>query len=260
MRLFDTHAHCDDLRIQNEFEGGTEGYIRHQIEHGVANIVNIGTNLDNSRVSIELAKKIPEVYASCGIHPYDVRFYGDVESTLAKLEELLKADKVVALGEIGLDYHYEDSDFEKQMVFFVKQMELAERLDIPVIIHDRDAHGDCMDVIRRFPNVTGIFHSYSGSGEMAEELVRRGWYISFSGPITYKNAKKPKEACAVVPMDRILIETDAPYLPPTPYRGQMNHPHYVIKTAEEIARIKEISLDNVAEITYNNAKRVYRIK
>ena len=259
MKLFDTHAHCDDLRIQNEFEGGTEGYIKHQIDNGVAHIVNISTNLDNSRVSIELAKKIPEVYASCGIHPYDIRFYDDVDKTLNQLEDLLKEEKVVALGEIGLDYHYEDSDRAMQMVYFEKQMEMAAQLNMPVIIHDRDAHGDCMEVIRKYPQVTGIFHSFSGSAEMASELVKAGWYISFSGTVTYKNARKPKEACEIVPLERILIETDAPYLPPTPYRGQMNHPHYVIKTAEEIGKIKGISLEDVAEITYNNAKKVYRI-
>jgi len=248
------------MRIQEKFEGGTRGYIRHQLENGVENIVNIGTNLDNSLVSIELANEFEEVYASCGIHPYDVRLYDDIDSTLSELEKLLSREKVVALGEIGLDYHYEDSDFNKQMDFFIKQMELARRLDIPVIIHDRDAHGDCMDVIRGFPEVTGIFHSYSGSGEMAKELIERGWYISFSGPITYKNAHKPKEACAVCPLDRILIETDSPYLPPTPYRGQMNHPCYVIKTAEEIASIHGVTVEEIANITYNNAKRVYRIK
>ena len=260
MKLFDTHAHCDDGRIQNEFEGGVDGYIRHQLENGVCNIVNIGTNLDNSRVSIELSERFDEVYATCGIHPYDIRFYDDADSVICELEELLKNDKAVALGEIGLDYHYEDSDYKKQMEFFVKQMELAKKLGIPVVIHDRDAHGDCMDVIRRFPEVKGIFHSFSGSAEMARELISMGWYISFSGPITYKNAKKPKEACAVCPLDRILIETDSPYLPPTPYRGQMNHPCYVVKTAEEIASIHGISVEDVAEITYTNAKAVYRIK
>ena len=260
MMLFDTHAHLDDLRIQDGFEGGTDGYIRYQLENGVCNIVNIGTNLDNSQVSIELAEKFDEIYATCGIHPYDIRLYNDTDKAIETLENLLKENKVVALGEIGLDYHYEDSDFEKQMVFFVKQMELAKKLEIPVVIHDRDAHGDCMDVIRRFPTVKGIFHSFSGSAEMAKELISLGWYISFSGTLTYKNAKKPKEACAVCPLDRILIETDSPYLPPTPYRGQMNHPCYVVKTAEEIARIHDISLESVAEITYKNAKEVYGIK
>ncbi len=260
MKLFDTHAHCDDARIQNEFEGGTHGYIRHQLDNGVLNIVNIGTNLDNSKVSIDLAREFDQVYASCGIHPYDIRFYDDIDSTLSALEELLSNKKVVALGEIGLDYHYEDSDYKKQMDFFIKQMEMAKRLNIPVIIHDRDAHGDCMDVIRRFPQVTGIFHSFSGSAEMARELIDRGWYISFSGPITYKNAKKPKEACAACPLDRILIETDSPYLPPTPYRGQMNHPCYVVNTAKEIASIHGLTVEEIADITYKNAKDVYRIK
>ena len=258
--LFDTHAHCDDTRIQEGFNGGTDGYIRHQLENGVCNIVNIGTNLDNSRVSIDLANRFDEIYATCGIHPYDIRFYKDADAALTKLEALLGDKKVVALGEIGLDYHYEDSDYEKQMEFFVKQMELAKRLDIPVVIHDRDAHGDCMEVISRFPEVTGIFHSFSGSPEMARELIKRGWYISFSGPITYKNAKKPREACTICPLDRILIETDSPYLPPTPYRGQMNHPCYVVKVAEQIAELHGISLEEVAEITRKNAERAYRIK
>jgi len=259
MKLFDSHAHCDDSWIQSAFEGGTDAYIRYQLDNGIGNIVNIGTNLNNSRVSIELSERFHEVYATCGIHPYDIRLYDDVDSTLQKLEELLSEKKVVALGEIGLDYHYEDSDYEKQKVFFIKQMELAKRLHIPVVIHDRDAHGDCMDIIRSFPDVKGIFHSFSGSAEMARELISLEWYISFSGPITYKNAKKPKEACTVCPLDRILIETDSPYLPPTPYRGQMNHPCNVIKTAEEIAAIHGISLEEVANITYENALRVYRL-
>lgn len=257
--LFDTHAHCDDERIKNEFEGGTLAYIKHQTENGVGNIVNIGTNLDNSRVSIELSEKFDEVYASCGIHPYDIRFYDDVASTLDKLKELLSHKKVVALGEIGLDYHYEDSDFEKQRRFFIAQMELARELDIPVIIHDRDAHGDCMDIVRAFPDVRGIFHSFSGSREMAQELIRLGWYISFSGTLTYKNARKVVEACEVTPIDRILIETDSPYLPPVPHRGEMNHPKYSLLTCERAAQIKGVSLEEMMRITHENAMRAYRI-
>ncbi len=258
--LFDTHAHCDDMRIENEFDGGTQGYIKHQLESGVGNIVNIGTNLDNSRVSIDLATKFDALYASCGIHPYDIRFYDDIEDTLARLEELLKCEKVVALGEIGLDYHYEDTDKEKQMAFFRAQMALAERLGMPVIIHDRDAHGDCMNVIRDFPSVKGIFHSYSGSCEMAKELVKLGWYISFSGTVTYKNARVPVEACECVPLDRILIETDSPYLPPVPHRGEMNHPKYVALTCEKIASIKGVSYEEMMEISAENARKAYRIK
>lgn len=259
MILFDTHAHCDDERIKTEF-GSTQAYIKHQLENGVGAIVNIGTNLENSRVSIALADKFDEIYASVGIHPYDIRFYDDIKATINEARSLLDCDKVVALGEIGLDYHYEDSDREKQMAFFKAQMELARELGIPVIIHDRDAHGDCMDVIRDFPEVTGIFHSYSGSCEMVKELCSRGWYISFSGTVTYKNARVPVEACDATPIDRILIETDSPYLPPVPHRGEMNHPHYVALTCNKVAEIKGISVEEMARITFENAKRVYRIK
>ena len=258
--LFDTHAHCDDERIKSTFEGGVDGYIRHQLENGVGNIVNIGTNLENSRTSVALSAKFDEIYASCGIHPYDIRFYDDIEKALCELRELLNSKKVVALGEIGLDYHYEDSDRAKQMEFFRAQMALARELNIPVIIHDRDAHGDCMDVIRDFPEVSGIFHSFSGSPEMANELVKRGWYISFSGTVTYKNARVPVEACASVPLDRILIETDSPYLPPVPHRGEMNHPKYVSLTCQKIAEIKGVSYGDMVEITKANARKAYRIK
>ena len=259
MILFDTHAHCDDERIKTEF-GSTQAYIKHQLENGVGAIVNIGTNLDNSRVSISLAEEFESVYASAGIHPYDIRFYDDIDAVLSELRAMLSHDKVVALGEIGLDYHYEDTDKEKQMQFFRAQMELARELDIPVIIHDRDAHGDCMSVVRDFPEVKGIFHSFSGSAEMARELVSLGWYISFSGTVTYKNAHKPVEACEATPLDRILIETDSPYLPPVPHRGEMNHPHYVALTCAKVAQIKGIDVNEASKITFENAKRVYRIK
>ena len=260
IKIFDTHAHCDDERIKNGFLGGVDAFIEHQFENGVGAIVNIGTNLENSRASIELAKKFDNVYASCGIHPYDIRFYDNVEKTLLELKAMLSCEGVVALGEIGLDYHYEDIDKEKQMVFFRAQMSLAKELGIPVIIHDRDAHGDCMDVIRDFPEVTGIFHSFSGSAEMARELVSRGWYISFSGPVTYKNARQPVEACALVPLDRLLIETDSPYLPPVPHRGEMNHPHYASLTCSKVAEIKGLSFEEMAKITFENAMKVYRLK
>lgn len=257
--LFDTHAHCDDERIKNEF-GSLDDYIRHQLENGVGTIVNIGTNLENSRVSIELSKKFEQIYATCGIHPYDIRFYDDMDDALLALEELiLSSKKVVALGEIGLDYHYEDSDRKRQMEFFRAQMMLARRLGLPVVIHDRDAHGDCLDVIRDFPDVMGIFHSFSGSCEMASELVRRGWYISFSGTVTYKNARKVVESAECVPLDRLLIETDSPYLPPVPHRGELNHPKYVALTCERLAQIKGVTFEEMMSQTYENARRVYGI-
>ena len=178
-------------------------------------------------------------------------------SCLCLLRALFKA---VALGEIGLDYHYEDVPPEIQMVYFEKQMALAEKLNIPVIIHDRDAHGDCLEMVKRFPNVKGVFHSFSGSAEMALELVKLGWYISFSGTVTFKNAKKPKEACVAIPSDRLLIETDAPYLAPTPHRGELNRSSYVQLTAEEIARLRGVSVEEIERITTENAKRLFRIK
>lgn len=260
MKLFDTHAHYDDNRFKNEYEGGTDGAILDCLNDCVGNIVNIGTNLDNSKASIALAEKYNEVYASVGIHPSDALLYDDVDFVMSELEKMLKHPKVVALGEIGLDYHWDDVPRDVQMIYFRKQMELASKLDVPVIIHDREAHGDCMEVIKDFPNVRGIFHSFSGSPEMATELVKMGWYISFSGPVTYKNAKQPKEACKVVPSDRILIETDAPYLPPVPHRGELNRSTYMYFTALEIANLRGVTIEEIEKITTENAKRIFGIK
>ncbi len=167
MELFDTHAHCDDARFENEYAGGTDKLILDSFENGVKYIVNIGTCLENSRVSLELASKYDGVYAACGIHPSDVLSYDNVDVVIDKLEEMLKNKKAVAIGEIGLDYHYEDIPKEPQMLYFEKQMELASKLNIPVIIHDREAHGDCLEMVKKFPGVKGVFHSFSGSGEMA---------------------------------------------------------------------------------------------
>lgn len=259
MKLFDTHAHCDDKRFDTEYEGGTLKLIEDCFNDNIGYIINIGTNLENSRVSVELAHRFENLYASCGIHPSDV-FYEDVDKAISVIEELLKDEKSVALGEIGLDYHYEDIPKDLQMIYFRKQMDLAKRLNIPVIIHDRDAHGDCLEVIKEYPEVIGVFHSYSGSAEMVKELVKLGWYISFSGTVTFKNARVPKEACVVVPSDRLLIETDAPYLAPTPHRGTLNRSTYVLLTAEEIARLRGTTLEEIEKITTENAKRLFRIK
>ena len=259
MKFFDTHAHCDDRRFEEEYEGGTRGVITDCLNDNVSYIINIGTNLENSRVSTELADNFENVYAACGIHPSDV-FYSDPDQAISVIEELLKHPKAVALGEIGLDYHYEDVPQDLQMIYFEKQMRLAEKLQIPVIIHDRDAHGDCLEMIKKFPSVKGVFHSFSGSAEMATELVKLGWYISFSGTVTFKNAKKPKEAARVVPSDRLLIETDAPYLAPTPHRGELNRSSYVQLTAEEIAQLRGVSTEEIMKITEENAKRLFGIK
>lgn len=260
MKLFDSHAHCDDMRFETEYEGGTVKLIEDCFNDNIGYIVNIGTNLENSKRSIELAEQFDNVYASCGIHPSDV-FYEDVDGAIKEIERLiLSSKKVVALGEIGLDYHYEHVPKDLQMLFFEKQMELAKKLNIPVIIHDRDAHGDCIEMVKKYPSVKGVFHCFSGSAETARELVNMGWYISFSGSVTFKNATKPKEACVVVPSDRLLIETDSPYLAPTPHRGEMNKPSFVQLTAEVVASLRGVSLEEIEKITSENAKRLFRIK
>ena len=259
MELFDSHAHCDDARYLAEYEGGTDKLISDCISEGVTNIINIGTCLENSRVSVELAERFDGVYASCGIHPCDAIKYDDVDNVICELKMLLSHKKAVAIGEIGLDYHW-DVPKEIQLIYFEKQMELAKDLNLPVIIHDREAHGDCLDMIKRFPEVKGVFHSFSGSPEMASELVKMGWYISFSGTVTFKNARVPKEACRVVPSDKLLIETDSPYLAPTPHRGEINMPSYVKLTCEEIASQRGVLPEEIAKITIENAKRLFNIK
>lgn len=260
MTLFDSHAHCDDARYASEYEGGTDKLIKDCIDSGVTNIINIGTCLENSKVSIELSHRFEGVYASCGIHPCEAKGTGEVDSIICELEKLLADEKAIAIGEIGLDYHWQDVPKDIQILYFEKQMALAQKLNLPVIIHDREAHGDCLDIIKKFPQVKGVFHSFSGSPEMATELIKLGWYISFSGTVTFKNARVPKEACKVVPEDRLLIETDSPYLCPTPHRGELNMPSYVFFTCEEIAKQRETTTEHIAKITMENAKRLFNIK
>ncbi len=259
MKLFDTHAHYDDMRFETEYEGGRHKAIEDQFSDCVGYIVNIGTSLESSKESIEIALKHDNVYATVGIHPSECLRYDDVDKVICQLEDLFLFKRVVALGEIGLDYHWDDVPRDVQMLFFRKQMELAKKLNVPVVIHDREAHGDCLDMIKQFPTVKGVFHSFSGSAEMARELVALGWYLSFSGPVTYKNARQPKEACRIVPADRILIETDAPYLPPVPHRGEMNRSSYMRFTAQAIADERGVSIEEIEQITTENAKRFFRL-
>lgn len=258
MKIIDTHAHYDDRRFddnRDEIIAGvlSTGYIK--------NIINAGCDIESSKVSLALAKKYPQFYATCGIHPHDsAKYLGDKDRALFELESLLREEKCVALGEIGLDYHYDFSDRESQKKMFEYQMQLAKRLNMPVAIHDREAHGDCMDMVRKYPDVIGEFHSYSGSAEMAKELVKRGWYISFSGVITFKNASKVLEAMAAVPLDRVMIETDAPYLAPVPMRGKDNNSSYMKYTAETGAKVYGITTEEFCRITTENAERFFGIK
>lgn len=252
--LFDTHAHLDD----RAFHEDREALITGLPEKGVDLVMNPGCSLESSRHAVALAEKYDHVYAAVGSHP-------DVASEVnaAVLEEYRKLcklnAKVKAIGEIGIDYHYEDIPREIQLRAFRLQMELAQELGLPVIVHEREAHEDGMAVVREFPDVTGVFHCYSGSAEMARQLVDRGWYIGFTGVLTFKNARKAIETAASIPLDRIVLETDCPYMAPEPFRGKRNDPGYLYRMAEKLAEIRGLSLEEIQTITTENGKRLYRI-
>ena len=264
--IFDSHAHYFDRRFENETDGADAVLKRDVFGAGIVGVINVATNLKTSEICIKQASLYDKMYATVGIHPEDVQYSTnsiDVElenltSLIGSREDAYK-NKVVAIGEIGLDYHYEGFDKELQQVYFERQLELAKTLNMPVIIHDRDAHGDCFETVLKYPDVRGVFHSFSGSAEMAAELVRRGWYISFSGVLTFKNARKCVEVAEKIPLDRILIETDAPYLAPHPFRGKINHSGYMYLTAQRLAEIKGVSRDEIVLKTTKNARELFGI-
>ena len=261
MKYFDSHAHYYDERFSEELDVGVDSFIDTLLSEKVSYIVNIGASPETSRLVIAQAKKHENMYCAVGIHPSDTRFLSDMESELLEIREMIldKSNKCVCLGEIGLDYHYPDTDKERQMRYFKAQMEMARELNIPVCIHDRESHQDVMDVIRAYPEVKGVLHSFSGSAEMAEELVKLGYYISFSGTLTFTNARKPREVAAVLPKDKVLIETDCPYLTPHPHRGKINHSGYLSYTNACLAGIWGISEEECAKITEENARKVFGI-
>ncbi len=268
MRFFDSHAHYDDHRFTEEFDGGVAGAMAHIRLAGVERVCNVGASLRSSRTSLALAETyrgqdgFPTVVAAVGIHPCDGLEIDPAAENVAldELRNLLSHPLAVALGEIGLDYHWDEDHHDRQKALFDRQLSLAEEVRKPVIIHDRDAHGDTFDILAAHPGVCGVLHSYSGSPEMTRQLSERGWYISFSGPVTYKNAAKVKDACAIVPAERLLIETDAPYLPPVPHRGKMNHSGYLVHTAAVMGEIRGTSVEEIAELTYQNACRFFAAK
>lgn len=252
--LFDSHAHLDDRK----YDLDRDETIAALQESGISYFVNIGADMESSENSVELAEKYDFIYAAVGVHPYDAETVD--ENLIEKLKGMAENKKVVAIGESGLDYHYEDVDFEVQKNAFIKHIKLANELDLPVIVHNRDSHQDMMDILKEHKPKNAIIHCYSGSAEMAKELVKMGYYISFSGTITFKNAKKVQEAATVVPLDKLLVETDSPYLCPEPERGQRNDPSKVRYTVEKLAEIKGITYEEMAKITSDNAKRVYNIE
>ena len=259
MKYFDSHAHYYDERFESEITEGVDELIDALLEDTISCIINIGTSPSTSRQAIEQARRHENMYTAIGIHPSDTRFLSDIDAELADIEALIldPQNKCVCLGEIGLDYHYDGTDKEKQMEYFERQMLLAEKLSLPVSIHDREAHADVMEIIRRHPKVKGILHSFSGSAEMALELVKLGYYISFSGTLTFTNARKPREVAALLPRDKVLIETDCPYLTPHPHRGKTNHSGYLSYTNAALAEIFGISEEECARITDENARRIF---
>ena len=252
--LFDTHAHLNDPA----FDPDREELMASFASAGVGLVMNAGCSLESSRDIVQMAEKYPWLYASVGSHPDSA---DEVDETV--LEEYRKlckqSDKVKAIGEIGLDYYYEDIPREIQQRAFRMQMALAQELDMSVIVHERDAHNDGLAIIKEFPSVKGVFHCYSGSAEMARQLVNLGWYIGFTGVLTFKNARKAVETAASIPLDRIVLETDCPFMAPEPYRGKRNHPGYLYRMAEKLAEIRGISVEEVHAATLENGKRLYRI-
>lgn len=251
--LVDSHAHLEDEKYDLDREQVIE-----ECKEELTFLINVGSNISTSRKSIELAKEFDFIYASVGIHPHDAQ---NELNMIESIEEISKEKKVVAIGEIGLDYYYGDPPEKFQKEAFIKQIRLAKKLNLPVIIHDRDAHGDIMDILKNewTNELKGVFHSYSGSVEMAFQCIEMNFYISLGGPVTFKNARKAIDVAAKIPIERLLIETDSPYLTPEPYRGRRNKPTNVKFVAQKIAEIRNMNLEDICSITAYNAATLFGI-
>ena len=253
--LFDTHAHLDD----RAFDADRQELLESLPGQGLALVMNPGCSLASSRNVDQLTRQYPWLYGAVGSHPDAAD-----EVNAAVIEEYRRIcaenKKIKAIGEIGLDYHYEDIPRQLQQQAFRMQMALAQELNLPAIVHERDAHADGMAIVEEFPTVGGVFHCYSGSLEMAKWLIDRGWYIGFTGVLTFKNARKALEVAEHIPLDRIVLETDCPYMAPEPFRGKRNHPGYLYRMAERLAQLRGLSVEEIHHITTENGKRLYRIE
>lgn len=253
--LFDTHAHWDDERFNDDRQEA----IKRARESGVQYIVNAASDLDSSRTGIALAEEYDFIYAAVGVHPHNVEPMD--ESYIETLRQLAKSKKVVAIGEIGLDYYYDTAPRDLQKYWFARQIGAAREVGLPIIIHDRDAHEDTLNIVKseKAREVGGVFHCYAGSVEMAQEVLAQNFYIAIGGVVTFKNARKAVEVVRNVPLDKLLIETDCPYLTPEPYRGRRNDSSYIRLVAEKIAEIKGLTLEEVARKTLENGKKLFGI-
>lgn len=254
--LIDTHAHLQDEDLQKDLEK----VLTRAAEAGVEKIICVGYDLKSSQEAVNLARKYRQIYAVVGVHPHDAARLD--EKAMEKLYVMAKDPRVVAIGEIGLDFYRDLSPRDLQRQAFRDQIKLARELGKPIVIHDRDAHQEVLDIIKqeKAGSNQGIMHCYSGELPLAIELIKEGFYISFAGPLTFKNARKSQEAAVKIPMDKILVETDCPYLAPEPFRGKLNEPAHVKYTAAKLAELRNKNIDEVAYLTNLNAKKVYRIK
>lgn len=252
--IWDTHAHLDDEDYQNDFQD----VLDRMKSAGISRVTNVGFDLPSSKRSVKLAQDYDFIYAAIGIHPHNAE--GVTDELLEQLQDLAKQTKVLAWGEIGLDYYRDLSPRSLQKEIFVKQIELANKAGLPIVIHNRDAHQDVLEIVKAHPpKQGGVFHCYSGSWEMAKVLLNLGFYLSFAGPITFKNARHTVEVVKNAPLDRILVETDSPYLSPEPRRGKRNEPTYVREVVKKIAEIRELSLEEIALQTMHNAETIFRL-
>lgn len=254
MMIFDSHAHYDD----ESFNEDRENVIKKLMENGIVGVLNCGASAEGMRDSVKLAEKYDIFYAAVGIHPENA--YEFTDEVIDEIKELVKRDKVKAIGEIGLDYYWkENPPKEVQKKVFRKQMEIAKEINLPVVIHDREAHKDTLEIMKEFPEVKGVVHCFSGSVEFARECLKLGYYIGFTGVVTFKNARKILEVAEEVPLDRILVETDCPYMAPVPYRGKRNRSEYIEYIMEKIAEVKKISIEEIQYITIKNVKNMLSI-
>lgn len=253
MQIFDSHAHYDDPA----FDPDRDALLRELHAGGVAYIANIGCDRQSCERSVALAEQYDFIYAAVGWHPEFAGSWND--EAAARLRQLARHPKVRAIGECGVDYHWMNDPEEVQLRCFADQLQLARELSLPVVVHQREGMEACLSVVRQFPEVRGVFHCYSGSAETAKELLSRGWYLSFTGVITFKNARKSHEVLQMMPADRILIETDCPYLAPVPHRGKRCHSGLLPHTLETLAQLRGISVQEAAQLTLDNARRFYGI-
>lgn len=251
--LFDTHAHYDD----EQFDNDRDTLLAAMQDSGISLIVNAASNLQSSESGLKISEMYPFIYAAVGVHPHDAKTMDD--DTVSQLGVLLRHPKAVAVGEIGLDYHYDHSPRDIQQKRFREQLDLARSVKLPVIIHEREAPRDVLDIICEFSEVRGVFHCYSGSWETAKILLDRGWYLSFTGVITFKNARRSHEVITKMPRDRIMIETDCPYLSPEPMRGRRNSSLFLRYTAEKLGELLGVSVEEAAALTMDNGKRFFGI-